>query len=184
MILIVPLLGVSAIALTFVAGLAFSPFAAASCAVLAKRRNLSVKRYALAGGIYSALLIAPYVYLVVRLLDRKPPEELVRWAYYILVTVWLAGPIFASVGFAAYTAAEGNPWEPAPVPIIVFNGIAAAVNVGMLVPWLFWHKLRKPAPESDDLLPRVGYVLPFLMAPLGLFFLYAMNMAIEPFSAP
>ena len=181
MILFVPLLAIGAIAVTFLAGLLFSLIAATSCAVLAMRRDLSVKRYALAGGIYSALLIAPYVYLAARLLDRKPSEELVRFTYLVLIGLWIAGPLFATGGYAGYHIAGGNPWEANTLPIIVGMGFAAIVNSIMLGSWLLWIRRRKPAPASDDLLPHVGYVLPFPMAIFGTLLFYAMNWINELF---
>ena len=168
MILLVPLVATGAIVFSVLAGIAFSPVAAASCAVLARRRGLSVKRYALAGGIYSVLLLAPYVYLVLKLLDRKPPEELVRWVYFVLMVAWVAGPLTLAVMFLGIELSVPPEHSPNRIGIIVANGSAAVGNVVMLGAWLLWLKLRKPAPEGDDLLPHVGYVLPFLMAPLGL----------------
>ena len=151
--------------MTFV-GVVFSLIAATTCAVLAKRRGLYVLRYALAGGIYSMMMLAPFFYLVLRLLDRKPPTGLVYFVYCVLVVVWIMGPI-------------GSPfvlsYDPPDPELIAFFGIPAALNAVMLGSWLLWRILRGAPPESDDLLPPFGYILPFLLAPLGVSLFYTIN---------
>ena len=175
--------GVLSIIVTTYAGILFSPIAAATCAVLARRRGLSAKRYALIGGIYSVMFLAPSVYLIVRLLNRKPPTALVGFAYFVLLALWVAGPMTSAVSYLWVELSISEEYNPYRTLKAVTSGIAIAGNVAMLGFWLRWFRrvriLRKPAPYGDGLLPHVGYVLPFLLAPLGLFFFFFMAYVAE-----
>ena len=171
--------GVLSIIVTIYAGILFSPVAAATCALLARRRGLSVKRYALMGGIYSVMFLAPSVYLIVRLLNRKPPTALVGFAYFVLLALWVAGSMTSAVSYLWVELSVSEEYNPYRTLKAVTTGIAIAGNVAMLGLWLRWflriRALRKPATEGDDLLPHMAYVLPFLLAPLGLLFFIFMG---------
>ena len=171
-ILWVIVLGVLPIIVITYAGILFSPVAAATCALLARRRGLSAKRYALMGGIYSVMFLAPSVYLIVRLLNRKPPIALVGFAYFVLLALWVAGPMTTATSFLWVGFHLSEVFGTNRMITAVTIGIAIAGNVAMLGFWLRWFRrvriLRKPAPYGDGLLPHMAYVLPFLLVPLGL----------------
>ena len=56
-----------------VLGLMFAPLAVAHCWIIAHRRNLSVWRYAIRGGAYSAMLFVPWLYLAARMEGKAIP---------------------------------------------------------------------------------------------------------------
>lgn len=175
--------GVLSIIVTTYAGILFSPVAAATCALLARRRGLSAKRYALMGGIYSVMFLAPSVYLIVRLLNRKPPIALVGFAYFVLLALWVAGPMTTAVSYLWAELSVSEEYNPYRTLKAVTSGIAIAGNVAMLGFWLRWflrvRVLRNPATEGDDQLPHMAYVLPFLLVPLGLLFFIIMAYVAE-----
>lgn len=136
------------------AGIAISPIAAVTCALLAKRRGLSASKYALVGGAYSLMLLAPAVYLILRLLDRRLPLRFVQFVYLGLILCWVLGPILSSAWLLWFERS---------------NAISLVGNLAMLILWVAWWYLRQgPVTERDDVMPPVSYVLPFLFAGLGL----------------
>ena len=161
--------GVLSITLIAYAGIGFSPLAAAICAVLAWRRGLSVKRYALMGGVYSLMFLAPSIYLIVRLAGRKPPTALIVVAYLVLMALWVAGPLVTPTAYlwVAFSLPDvsGTDW----VIMAVTTGMAIAGNVAAMLLGGRWAVGRRPAPGIGPL-PHAGYVVPFALVPVGLLF--------------
>lgn len=68
--------------------LAFAPIAGAICAVLARRKGLSVWRYTAAGTVYSALLFLPWVYLIQRMRGKRFQRIDIQTGYIAFYLLW------------------------------------------------------------------------------------------------
>ena len=55
----------------------FAPIAGVTCVVIATARRLPAIQYGVAGGLSAASLFLPWAYLVLRMLDKRPPKGLV-----------------------------------------------------------------------------------------------------------
>ena len=55
----------------------FAPIAVATCVVIARVRGLPALQHGVAGGLCAASLFLPWAYLVLRMLDKRPPKGLV-----------------------------------------------------------------------------------------------------------
>ena len=75
-------------------GLPWAPFAAWICARSARKKGLNVRRHAVAGALYSALLFWPWVYLILRMNGRNVPAILIRLFYISVFTAWMLGAVF------------------------------------------------------------------------------------------
>ena len=148
-------------------GVGFAPFSAAICALLAHRRGLGAGRYALAGGIYSAVLFLPSVYLMARLAGRTPPALLVILVYLGLLALWLAGSVVTP---ALYLRLElevlSIPYSPRWFGIGIATSLTIVVNVTAMGAWCWWFFYRRPDPTLSPL-PHAGYLVPFVLAPVG-----------------
>ena len=159
--------GVVPIIVVSYVGIGFAPFSAATCALLARRRGFSMKRYALAGGIYSLMFLAPAIYLIVRVAGRRPPTALVVFAYLVLLTLWVAGPLVTPVAYLWVSLQLPDLFGVHRVAVAVTTGIVIVGNAAAMIWWGRWFILQRPAPSLGPL-PHVGYVAPFALVPLGL----------------
>ena len=74
-------------------GILWSPFGALICALIARRRALPVKYYAGMGAWHSALLLLPWIYLVLRMTGRTVSRGWISFGYFILYAVWFIGSV-------------------------------------------------------------------------------------------
>ena len=74
--------------------LPWTPFAAWICARSARKKGLDVRRHALAGALYSALMFCPWVYFILRMNGKRVPAALVRLFYISVYASWMFGSIF------------------------------------------------------------------------------------------
>ena len=77
-----------------VLGLPWAPFAAWICARSARRKGLDVRRHAVAGALYSALMFWPWVYFILRMNGRDVPAILVHLFYISVFAAWMVGAVF------------------------------------------------------------------------------------------
>ena len=148
-------------ALAFAAGLGlgvlWAPFAALTCARVARSRGLDRRKYALAGAVYSILFFWPWVYLVTRLYGRKIPGPVIRGAY-----VLLYGVIWPS------SALSFIPLAFSPQPFGVVSVFLLMLSIGT---WLIsfrgfnWSGINGKGhvrtDPSDEVMPDSSYVMPF-----------------------
>ena len=71
-------------------GVIWTPAATVICGVIAHKRGLNPIRYAMIGGVYSALLFFPWLYLLLRMLERRVPQTLIVVFYASVLLGWLA----------------------------------------------------------------------------------------------
>lgn len=77
------------VALFQIACVIWAPFAALMCAIISHRMGLSIWKYALAGAICSVLMLAPWIFLMQRMRNRRISyDEIVNPIYFGLFTTW------------------------------------------------------------------------------------------------
>ena len=77
--------------------IAWSPFAALTCARIARRNGLNARRYAMLGAMYSVLLFLPWLYLTLRMRGKPVFRDSIKSAYsvvYVVAALLLACHIF------------------------------------------------------------------------------------------
>ena len=67
--------------------IAWSPFAALTCARIARRNGLNARRYAIYGAIYSALLFLPWLHLTRWMRGKTVFPDSIRVAYWVVYAV-------------------------------------------------------------------------------------------------
>lgn len=157
-------------------GVLWSPIAALICGGIARARGLSVSRYAAAGAVYSALLILPWLYLVVRMFNRSVPRFIVVAGYMVLYLGWLWGPFGWGVFISqlADSPEEGGLFLEYPTISTLLMFIHIASWVISLV-WLLSSSgsfPHQPNSISRDFLLRPVYVTPFGLATLWSLFTF------------
>ncbi len=78
-------------------GVMWSPFAALICAKAGSSAGRSVGSLARAGALHSVLFFFPWIYLLLRILNRRISDRVVVGAYVVLFLAWLLGPILFSL---------------------------------------------------------------------------------------
>ena len=116
-------------------GLPWAPFAAWLCGRSARKKGLDVRRHAVAGALYSALMFCPWIYFILRMNGGNVPTILVRLFYISVFTAWMLGSIFwtflAAIIFHPGTASLyefSNPW-------VVFSYTMYTLVLAKLVAW-------------------------------------------------
>ena len=89
------------IPISMVLGLVGAPFAALICTIVAHARGLP-KSYAGTGAWYSMLFILPWLYLVLRMLDVRIPDGVVRAGYVLFYGLWLYSAAAVTILGLAY----------------------------------------------------------------------------------
>ena len=144
----------------------WAPLGALICALIARRRGLSPRRYALAGAAFSALFFLPWVYLVARMLGWVIPKPLVVLSYAILYLMWIQGPFQLSYG----AWADGDDLYPNALWLCMWLGNILAMMASVLLMMTpiakkinpFRRASRDDAPIRDTL-PNPVYLLPFAL---------------------
>ena len=161
--------GAGAVALSAV-GWVWAPFAAWICARAARKRGLEVRRYALAGAVYSTLFFWPWVYLLLRMHRRRVPIFVIRAFFVLVYAAWLIGSVFVwlAITIALTTGIRQYQW----FHWLLLTGflIVLVINISMWI--ISLKKLRrghhKAQPDSEDkkqdvLLDR-RYIIPLVFA--------------------
>ncbi len=166
------------------------PLASGICALIAWRKGLDTKRYALIGGIYSALLFFPWLYLVLRMLNIAVPRFLIVTVYVALYSGWLIGTIIL-VGIViavSTTVPDLNSYAGyQPKDLIErFPDIAKLLVAFSFLSWvwsmaqLFQSNASQTQPLNydparHDYVPRLKYVLPFGLATMWTVLFYSLG---------
>ena len=149
-------------------GIVWSPVGALLCGIVAWKRGMSTARYALAGAFYSALFILPWIYFMLRLLDRKAPTDLVRLGYVVIYISWLFGPIALSfVLFYVFSSPEvssnnlfldDSEERVTQITVLVGSAISLLANV------IFWMKSLRDIRQAriNDKSHSRSYIMPFV----------------------
>ena len=144
----------------------WAPLGALICALIARRRGLNQRRYALAGAAFSALFFLPWVYLVARMLGRVIPKPLVVLSYAILYLMWIQGPFQLSYG----AWADGDDLYPNALWLCMWLGNILTMMVSVLLMMTPIAKKINPFRLASgdggpirDTLPNPVYLLPFAL---------------------
>ena len=144
----------------------WAPLGALICALIARRRGLSPRRYALAGAAFSALFFLPWVYLVARVLGWVIPKPLVVLSYAILYLMWIQGPFQLSYG----AWADGDDLYPNALWLCMWLGniLAMMASVLLMTPPIAKkiNPFRRASGDGGpirDTLPNPVYLLPFAL---------------------
>ncbi len=162
------------IRIVIIAGLAWSPFAAVITAVVAyltrqtrqETAGSSICGYALAGAIYSTLLIFPWAYMLSRMLGKPFPGFVIRTAYGMLYLILFG----ISTGFAVFFIIDVSidPYKSRvfyfEIAYMVLVGFAAAyvlvVSINRLSRMHSLHRRESPVAQSP--LIASAYLEPFV----------------------
>ena len=146
--------------------LVWAPFGALICALTARRRGLSRRRYAIAGAVCSALFFLPWVYLAARMLGWAIPKPLVVIFYVVLYAAWLQGPF--QLSYDAWADGGGDPY-PSALWLCIWLGNISTMMVSMFLMTPIAKKINplRRANRNDvptrDTLPASVYLLPFAL---------------------
>lgn len=150
--------------------IAWAPFAALICARIARRRGLSVKRHAVHGAIYSAMLFLPWRHLTRQMRGEPIKRENITGAYVIAYVI--AGLVLAShiayiftITYPKYSlnlfADEVDYIVASIVGVIAFS--AGLVSLARVYKRLNELEERQEARNAIDL-PDRSYIAPFAWA--------------------
>ena len=142
-----------------VLGLPWAPFAAWICARSARKKGLDVRRHAVAGALYSALLFWPWVYFILRMNGRSVPVILVRMFYISVYASWMLGFVIITLGGAiAIHPGVERIYEFSNPKVIASYFIYCLFAVNLVV-WLVSLRrfLRRVRAKPDD--PRAGALI-------------------------
>ncbi len=92
-------------------GLAFAPLAALVSRKMTRSRGLNPSTYFLAGAIYSATFLLPWLHMMAVAKGKRFPPSLVQLGYVILYLAWLFGPISTIGLYLIVVALIGEPDE-------------------------------------------------------------------------
>ena len=150
-------------------GILWSPFGALICALIARRRGLPVKYYAGMGAWYCALLLLPWIYLVLRMMGRAVSRGWISFGYFILYAVWFIGSVclMALITMLSFV----NRLEPLVVGVFANCLLVTllAANVYMWISSVRAMSGARMAPKDDQeadhrIIPDQFYLRPFLYA--------------------
>ena len=156
------------------------PFGALISRRLARARELPVRRYAVAGAIYSATFFLPWLYLVIRMRNRTIWNPAIWFVYFVVFAAWLLGPIAVTVEQTdiAVKYSGGFPFRS-----LLFVGGALAMSIAwcsslFLLVSNVWRARGRAAnldasKPSDSLIGGV-YISPFALFFVSMAFLLSM----------
>ena len=154
-------------------GVKVSPGAAIICGLIAWRRGLPVRRYIVLGGVYALFFFLPWIYLVLRMLDRALPRFLIVITYGVVIVIWL----FVPNGWGMYIIVDPPRPESIAARMPVIDLIVVGlmlVNFVTLLVSLGWLALQAESPRPGyrferspfwhSNVPSLPYILPFGLA--------------------
>ena len=151
-----------------VAGIVWSPFAALVCALVARFRGLSIPRYTVAGAVYSALLLLPWVSLLALMYGRSIPRSLATMVYILLYGVWIFASMIGTLTFISTDHGETIDLGPIGVSLTMVFVISLIVNASTWIGSLTWLIRVDTYPydreQKGEALASSAYLQPFALA--------------------
>ena len=146
-----------------VLGVVWAPVGAIICRVIASKLGLNPRRYTMLGGVYSLLLFFPWLYLVLRMLERRASRILIRVFYILALLSWFTTILW--IVFVTPYLGLGVTLSITSIGLGFLNFVAWCVSVG----WLLLNKDRPvpnvpPAGIWGRTLPQRGYLVPLALA--------------------
>lgn len=152
------------------AGLIWMPFAAATCAFVARRKGLDIKVYGIAGAAYSVLFVIPWIYLVLRMHSISVSRRIVHSMYVAMyVYVWMLGLMVLNV-----IIAFDSDWRGVGLLLLLLNVITWIVSADMIqrrnrydreqeALIVSRHSVEYVNEMRRTSLPHFVYIIPFAM---------------------
>ena len=151
-------------------GLPWAPFAAWICARSARKKGLDVRRHAVAGALYSALLFWPWVYFILRMNGRNVPVVLIRLFYISVYASWMLGFVIITLGGAIAAHPGIERMYEFSNPRVAASYFVYCLFIANLVTWFVslvrFLKRRRANPDvsrADALIDREYLTPPALM---------------------
>ena len=154
------------VAVLAVISLLWAPFGAFIAARTARLQGLPPGRSALVGGLYSALFIAPWGFLMLTMRGKHLHGGRVTMVFFLLHIIWLVG-LFGIALVTAWPFATPEVPEVTgdPTALFVFNTIVIGVLWGVSI----YITANLPAVEiSKNTTIQKRYVLPFALCYVSL----------------
>ena len=148
--------------------IAWSPFAALTCARIARRNGLSARRYAMRGARYSVLLFLPWLHLTRWMRGKTVFSDSIRVAYWVVYAV--AALVLACHIFFVVTEIGIYPYSLGSLPFFAIVTAAGTLALGAGI--VSAQRASRRFAERDgqqesrghiDLLDRL-YIAPFAWA--------------------
>ena len=149
----------------------WAPFGAVICAWTAKKKQLPVLKFAIAGALSSLFLFLPWFYLISRMSGGRFPRPLAVLSYIAVYSIWLYGPLLTyfwnyviiteSLELSDNFAAGGTSHLILSIYMIAIGAVLWTVSLIMLL--ITHHRRSDIDDESAGILPKQGYVLPFAL---------------------
>ena len=147
--------------------LAWAPFAALTCARIARQRGLSAKRHAIHGAIYSAILFLPWRHLTRQMRGDPITRANITDAYTVTFIV-------AALALAAHISFIFMWWYsedsiPLILDFIITSAISALTLLAGLINLSLTNKRLNQLQDQRDspnavTLPNISYIAPFAWA--------------------
>ena len=180
-IIFTPLIAEGILRLLAWIGLAWMPFAAVVTGLAAQRKGHSLLRYAIGGATLSMLLFVPWVYLMIRLLNRSIPSFIVMVGFiliYSAIIIGHAGSI--SVLFLVSEEADAPNAVMSRFAFSIFA--AASISAAFLILATLWkQRLQSITWVPVDRIILVARIIPFIIAWIGVIFFHLFFYADSPF---
>ena len=149
----------------------WAPFGAVICAWTAKKKQLPVLKFAVAGALSSLFLLLPWFYTISRMSGERFPRPLAVLSYIAAYSIWLYGPLLTyfwsyliiteSPELSDNFAAGGTSHLILSIYMIAIGAVLWTVSLIMLL--MAHHRRSDIDDESAGILPKQGYVLPFAL---------------------
>ena len=165
------------------AGLIWMPFAAATCAVVARRKGFDVKAYSVAGAVYSVLFVIPWIYLVLRMHGISVSRRVMHSIYVVMyVYVWMLGLMVLNV-----IMVFDSDWRGVGILLLLVNMITWIVSADMVQRRNRYdreqealivrrHNVEYENEMKQTSLPHFVYIIPFAVVLAWMLVFYSIGM--------
>ena len=150
-----------------VAGVLFSPVAAALCSDLARANGMArrdVWRYGVVGGIYAFMLVLPGLYLVTGMRGHRLPSWFLRWAYVLPFSLW--GGCSAIWFIVMLFFASDDPQYAYVVGVPLVSLVLCGISAFRIIRGRPIGELSEWGDPMSETIPYSRYVVPFAGATL------------------
>lgn len=142
-----------------VCGLLWAVPAGLISARIAIENGFGAANYAKTGALYSALNLALWVYLVMRMCGKEISQSLIRKGYIALFTVWMISSVLFNFAFA-FLSFQRDDLRIASLMFGIF-GIVSGVLWVVARQRLENHSRNHAPTSSEEIVVHSAYILPF-----------------------
>lgn len=145
-------------------GIIWAPFGTAICILVAKKKQLPVLKFAVAGALFSMFLLLPWFYLITRMIGKKLPRFAIKSSYVIIYISWLFGPFLYYFGHQIILTDYDmmDEFRDETLRTGITSVFMTVTGMSLLIASIIRLRIvDKQALPSRDILPRMEYVAPF-----------------------